>query len=85
MLSIPGGCVVELIDRHGSARRMKGASAAVNHLAFDVDDVEASEAVLRKRGVDIVAPCTILEEFNTKVVKCRDPNGVVIAFRKNLR
>ena len=50
MLTIPGGCVVELIDRHGIARRASGEAAAVHHLAFDVDDVEASEAVLRKSG-----------------------------------
>ena len=85
-LSVPGGCVVELIDRHGSAKgSCARASAAVHHLAFDVEDVEASEAELRKRGVDIVVPCTILEAFNTKVVQSRDPSGVIIAFRKNLR
>jgi glyoxylase I family protein len=85
-LAIPGGCVVELVSRHEKEKQATiKPESNVHHIAFNVDDVEASEATLRKSGVEIVLPCTNLEEFNTKVVQCRDPNGIIMAFRKDLR
>jgi glyoxylase I family protein len=85
-LLIPGGCVLELMHDHkgGKGADPRGA-ALVDHIAFDVDDVAAMEAALRKRGVDIILPCTDMEIFNTRVVKCKDPSGMVVSFRKDIR
>jgi catechol 2,3-dioxygenase-like lactoylglutathione lyase family enzyme len=84
-LMIPGGSIVELVDAYEKGRN-PGVSgdAVVDHIAFDVDDVEASEAALRKCGVDILQSCTDLVAFNTRVVKCKDPNGIIVSFRKDI-
>jgi catechol 2,3-dioxygenase-like lactoylglutathione lyase family enzyme len=83
-LVFPGG-FVELVCMHeapgpGSDR----PSETVHHLAFDVEDVDAAERSLRQAGVEIVQPSTTLVEFKSKVVKFRDPNGLVLAFRQDL-
>jgi catechol 2,3-dioxygenase-like lactoylglutathione lyase family enzyme len=82
-LLIPGGCVLELVDSHRGGAGPAG-EPLVDHIAFDVDDVAAAESALRGKGVDIVLPCTDMEVFNTRVVKCRDPNGMIVYFRKDL-
>lgn len=85
-LKMPGGCVLELVHAHrgGAGAGLRG-EPLVDHIAFDVDDVAAAEAALRGKGVEILLPCTDMEVFNTRVVKCRDPNGMVVSFRKDLR
>jgi catechol 2,3-dioxygenase-like lactoylglutathione lyase family enzyme len=85
-LMIPGGCVLELVHAHKSEKSADlCAEPLVDHIAFDVDDVAAAEEALRKRSVDILLSCTDVEVFNTRVVKCKDPNGVVVSFRKDIR
>jgi lactoylglutathione lyase len=84
-LRIPGGCIVELMQiRNRGKDAMPGAEALVDHIAFDVDDVAATEKTLRKYGVDIILPCTEMKAFNTRVVKCKDPNGVLVSLRKDI-
>jgi catechol 2,3-dioxygenase-like lactoylglutathione lyase family enzyme len=85
-LLMPGGCVLEFVYAHqgGKGADQRG-EPLVDHIAFDVDDVEAAEEVLRRHGVDIVLSCTDMEIFNTRVVKCKDPNGVVVSFRKDIK
>jgi catechol 2,3-dioxygenase-like lactoylglutathione lyase family enzyme len=82
-LMIPGGCVLELVDSHRGGSGLRG-EPLVDHIAFDVDDVAAAEKALRGQGVEIVLPCTDMEVFKTRVVKCRDPNGMIVSFRKDL-
>lgn len=85
-LIAPGGSIVELLDKHKKSNEATSDNhARVDHIAFNVDDVEGFEKALKSSGFEIVASCTELEDFNTKVVKCKDPNGIIIAFRKNLR
>jgi len=85
-LAIPGGCVVELVSRH---EKEKQATIKTESICTTLHSMWMTskhlKATLRKSGVEIVLPCTNLEEFNTKVVQCRDPNGIIMAFRKDLR
>lgn len=78
---VPDGSFVELLCTR--APRSAGAGSTVDHIAFDVDDVEAAERALRQAGVEIVQATTTLERFKSRVVKCLDPNGVVLAFRQD--
>jgi catechol 2,3-dioxygenase-like lactoylglutathione lyase family enzyme len=80
-LVVPDGSFVELVSLHKPGPGRPGN--IVDHIAFDVDDVEAAERALIQAGVEIVQPCTTLERFKSRVVKCRDPNGIILAFRQD--
>jgi len=87
-LAGPGGSVIELIDTFGKAietQKTNDDDVGIAHIAFDVVDVAAHEEALRKSNVEIVVSCNDMEEFNTRVVKFKDPNGIQIAFRENIR
>jgi glyoxylase I family protein len=85
-LIIPGGLSIELLMTHGlNGSQPNRPDIILDHLAFNVDDVALYEEYLRKAGVDIIMPCTELPNFNTRLVKCKDPNGIVIAFRKDIK
>ena len=85
-LLIPGGAIIELIQPPKTGKSPDSRSGTlVDHIALDVDDVADAEERLRERGVDILLPCTESEIFNTRVVKCKDPNGIIVSLRKDLR
>ena len=84
-LVFPGG-FVELVCMHETAEPCGDRlGETVHHIAFDVEDVDAAERSLRLAGVEMVQSSTTLVEFKSKVAKCMDPNGVVLAFRQDLR
>jgi catechol 2,3-dioxygenase-like lactoylglutathione lyase family enzyme len=86
ILAIPGGGSIELIQMCGDSDcSMKELKINMNHLAFNVNDVLNFENYLRNANVEIVTPCMDLEAFNTRVVKCKDPDGNIIAFRKDIQ
>jgi catechol 2,3-dioxygenase-like lactoylglutathione lyase family enzyme len=85
VLAIPDGSSIELIKMHGESQQPEQHDVNLSHIAFNVDNVASFEEYLRKANVEIVVPCTELVEFNTRVVKCKDPNGIIIAFRKNIK
>lgn len=82
----PGGSVIELIDMYEKPLKIQvdHDSVGVAHIAIDVIDVEAHEKELRRLNVKIQSPSTELKEFNTRVVKFNDPNGIEIAFREDI-
>ena len=58
-------------------------SPAFSHLAIDVTDVD--EAIRFLKSADIgIKENAVLEEFDTRMISIEDPNGIVIALRKNL-
>ncbi|MHB8065305.1 MAG: VOC family protein [Ruminiclostridium sp.] len=82
----PGGSVIELIDMYEKPIEIPGSDddIGVAHIAFDVVDVAAHEKDLRNLNIEIILTCTDLKEFNTRVLKFKDPNGIQIAFRENI-
>ena len=80
-----GVCKIEIIEKHdcaGETRRPE--PTMVDHIAFDLDHVEAMEKELRSLGVTITEPFAELKEFNTRVLKIYDPSGICIALREDI-
>lgn len=74
-----GFAEIELIE--GNPDRT--AVAAFSHLALDVSDVDEAIEFLESAHITIKENA-VLEEFNTRMISIEDPNGIVIALRKNL-
>jgi len=56
----------------------------LRHLAFQVEDVAAHEALLRAAGVEITLPVCDLPDLGARVLLFLDPNGVTIEFCEKL-
>ncbi len=80
--ALPGGARLELFDYRGQNRAEKHleSDAGLRHLAFQVEDVAAHEALLRAAGVEITLPTCDLPDLNARVLLFLDPNGVTIEF-----
>lgn len=79
---LPDGSRLELFDYHGSSPAQPRAEIAIGlrHLAFQVEDVAAKEALLRTAGVEITLPTTDLPNLEARVLLFLDPNGVTLEF-----
>jgi catechol 2,3-dioxygenase-like lactoylglutathione lyase family enzyme len=82
--ALPGGGRLELFDYHGlnrnTAYRRAESDSGLRHLAFQVQDVAAHEAELRREGVEITLPTCDLPNLEARVLLFLDPNGVTIEF-----
>jgi glyoxylase I family protein len=67
------------IDDPGCNVRLESDSG-LRHLAFQVQDVAAHEAQLRREGVEITLPTCDLPNLEARVLLFLDPNGVTIEF-----
>ena len=79
---VPGGRVdfmqVE-VARQGSRNR------AIDHIGFEVDDVEAFAAKLRARGIKLDLEPTLVASIDTKILFFTDPEGTYIELTQGLR
>lgn len=51
----------------------------LDHLAFDVEDLQNTVEELKKQGIEIIAePCSIGSAFGWKEAFVKDPNGIWI-------
>jgi glyoxylase I family protein len=84
--SLPDGSRLELFDYHGKNRNLprEESEAGLRHLAFQVEDVAAHEAVLRVEGVKITLPTCDLPNLGARVLLFLDPNGVTLEFCERL-
>ncbi len=84
--SLPNGARLEMFDYHGSNRSPEhhDKDAGLRHLAFQVTDVAAHEALLRSQGIEITLPTCDLPDLNARVLLFKDPNGITIEFCEDL-
>jgi catechol 2,3-dioxygenase-like lactoylglutathione lyase family enzyme len=84
--ALPGGGRLELFDYRGRNRSPERAESdsGLRHLAFQVEDVAAHEALLRAEGVEITLPACDLPNLGARVLLFLDPNGVTIEFCEKL-
>lgn len=75
-LSLPDGSQVELFSfPHPPARPSYPEACGLRHLAFEVENVEVSKAMLESRGVT-VEPVRTDEYTNRRFVFFADPDGL---------
>lgn len=55
-----------------------GYNTGLNHIAVQVDDLEAVCERLRSQGVSMHSPPTVSFRGTAKVACCRDPEGVMV-------
>jgi catechol 2,3-dioxygenase-like lactoylglutathione lyase family enzyme len=84
--ALPGGGRLELFDYRGRNRNLERAESdsGLRHLAFQVEDVAAHEALLRSEGVEITLSTCDLPNLGARVLLFLDPNGVTIEFCEKL-
>jgi len=85
-LALPGGSRLELFDYAGKNKRVpkEESDVGLRHLAFEVDDVDAHERILREKGVKIILPATDLHHLGCRVMLFEAPDDVVIEFCKKI-
>jgi glyoxylase I family protein len=83
---LPNGSRLELFDYHGRNHNSPRAESAagLRHIAFQVDDVEMHEKLLRNEGVEITLPTCVLPNLGARVLLFLDPNGVTLEFCEKL-
>ncbi len=84
--ALPDGSRLELFDYRGQnlAVSHRESDAGLRHLAFEVQDVAASERLLRLEGVQIILPTCELPNLGVRVLLFLDPNGVTLEFCEKL-
>jgi catechol 2,3-dioxygenase-like lactoylglutathione lyase family enzyme len=84
--ALPGGGRLELFDYRGRNHSPERAESdsGLRHLAFQVEDVAAHEALLRSEGVEITLSTCDLPNLGARVLLFLDPNGVTIEFCEKL-
>jgi catechol 2,3-dioxygenase-like lactoylglutathione lyase family enzyme len=56
----------------------RSCDAGINHVAFQVEDVDGLYRKLRGHGIAFNAPPCISPDGGAKVAYCRDPEGVIV-------
>jgi catechol 2,3-dioxygenase-like lactoylglutathione lyase family enzyme len=84
--ALPDGSRLELFDYHGRNRSQprEESEAGLRHIAFQVEDVAAHEAMLRAEGVQVTLPTCDLPNLGARVLLFLDPNGVTLEFCEKL-
>jgi catechol 2,3-dioxygenase-like lactoylglutathione lyase family enzyme len=84
--ALPQGGRLELFDYRGQNQnpaRLE-SDGGLRHLAFQVEDVAAHEALLKAAGVEITLSTCDLPNLEARVLLFLDPNGVTIEFCEKL-
>lgn len=56
----------------------RACDVGVNHIALQVDDIDALYTKLVAKGIRFHAPPTVSGDGGAKVTYCRDPEGVIV-------
>lgn len=56
----------------------RGCDTGLNHIALQVDDIDAIYTTLKAHGVPFTTPPLLSSQGIAKVTCCRDPEGVII-------
>lgn len=86
------GCRIELMGHKDIPERSEGIELKIgentlrlnDHIAFSVDDIEATAAGLKKKGVVFELEPVQLED-SMKLASFKDPDGLLIELVENLR
>jgi catechol 2,3-dioxygenase-like lactoylglutathione lyase family enzyme len=75
-----------LFDYHGKNQAIprQESDSGLRHVAFQVEDVAAHEAMLKAQGVEISLSTCDLPTLGARVLLFLDPNGVTIEFCEKL-
>ncbi|MEO8313562.1 MAG: VOC family protein [Pseudomonadota bacterium] len=79
---VPGGRVDFM---KVAAAPMGSKGRAIDHIGFEVDDVDAFAAKLRARGIKLDVEPKLVASVNTKILFFTDPEGTYIELTQGLR
>jgi glyoxylase I family protein len=85
------GCKIELMGYRDIPKRSEGIEVKIgekslllnDHITFSVDDIEATAAELKKKGVVFELEPVQLED-SMKLASFKDPNGLLIELVENV-
>jgi catechol 2,3-dioxygenase-like lactoylglutathione lyase family enzyme len=76
------GSSIELLQYRSHPQEIppprRSCDVGVNHIAVEVEDIDALHKVLLKEGFEFNAPPTYSADRGAKVTYCRDPEGVIV-------
>jgi catechol 2,3-dioxygenase-like lactoylglutathione lyase family enzyme len=77
-----GGGSIELLQYLNCPQevppRVRSCDVGCNHVAMEVDDLDALYKKLRAEGIEFHAPPALSPDGGAKVAYCRDPEGVIL-------
>ncbi len=84
-LRIPGGCELELMDRHGDQVNMDISPylTGLDHFAVEVDDPQPYYELLKKNGYKFKIDLTRFDQFGHYTCGVLDPDGIMVEFIAN--
>jgi catechol 2,3-dioxygenase-like lactoylglutathione lyase family enzyme len=84
--ALPDGSRLELFDYHGKNQNhpRHESDVGLRHVAFQVEDVAAHEALLQAEGVEITLSTCDLPNLGARVLLFLDPTGVTLEFCEKL-
>jgi len=56
----------------------RSCDVGINHLAVEVEDIDALHKTLLEEGIEFNAPPIFSADRGAKVTYCRDPEGVIV-------
>ena len=81
-LKAADGVSIELLQYlshpQGVPKPSKACDVGCNHVALQVDDLDALHSKLTAKDIHFHAPPTVSPDGGAKVTYCRDPEGVII-------
>jgi len=81
-LRAPNGGSVELLKYRSHPQSVpppkRSCDVGVNHLAIQVEDIDALYTKAKSEGIEFHAPPTVSSDGGAKVTYCRDPEGVIV-------
>lgn len=84
--ALPDGSRIELFDYRGKNKVIarEDNDSGLRHVAFQVEDVEAHEKLLKDEGVEITLSTCDLPDLGVRVLLFLDPNGVTLELCEKL-
>ena len=79
--SVPGS---DLRFRHVDEERMPTDSTAIDHVGFEIDDMDAFAEMLRGKGIEFVFGPVHIESLDIEIAFFLDPSGVLVEISEGL-
>ena len=81
-LKAPDGGSVELLKYRSHPQDVppprRSCDVGINHIAIQVDDIDAVHRKLESEGITFHAPPIVSASRGAKLTYCRDPEGVIV-------
>jgi catechol 2,3-dioxygenase-like lactoylglutathione lyase family enzyme len=72
--------LVEILDPEQRQERLGADQARIEHIAFEVDDLDATYAALGALGIEAKAPPRAAERYRTFFTRAETANGIAYQF-----